>query len=203
MKQSEHNFSDSVLTYHDNIKYVLEATAKLAVSGSLSKMLITVSFEQPFSSTITTVYSPGKQFINQMDQLQQQIKQHYPAYDLFVCGSRRTPKKFHLQIRELFKQAQLCWLDESDGKNPYLGLLANSDVLMVTSDSINMLSEACATDKTVIALARNDVSPKHKRFVESMQGRLSEFGTRHSNPVPVDALTHVAQQVILLLKNGP
>jgi len=147
--------------------------------------------------------NPGSVFFKHLRNLAKQITEMYPTHELYICGSRRTAKKFILQIRKSFKQAQLCWLNESDGKNPYIDILANSDVLMVTSDSINMLSEACATDKTVIALAQNDVSPKHKRFIESMHGRLSEFGTLHSNPIPVDTLTYVAQKVILLLRKAP
>lgn len=146
--------------------------------------------------------SPGKRFFKKMEDLASLIANQYPAHDLYICGSRRTDKKFHEQIKKAFKQAQLCWIDESDGANPYLHLLANSDVLLVTADSINMVSEACATNKTVIVLAQNNASAKHKRFIQSLQGRLSEFGTRHSNPVPLDTLTHVAQQVILNLKKN-
>ena len=37
----------------------------------------------------------------------------------------------------------------NDGDNPYLGMLALADELVVTADSIAMLSEACATGKPV------------------------------------------------------
>lgn len=146
--------------------------------------------------------NPNKVFFKKLTVLKKQIASKYPLHDLYICGSRRTPSKFHNSIREIFKHAELCWIDSNDGENPYLSLLANSDILMVTSDSINMVSEACATDKPVIAVAQDNISPKHKRFIESLQERLSDFGILKSHPVPLDTMTHVAQQVLLLLKNN-
>jgi mitochondrial fission protein ELM1 len=50
-----------------------------------------------------------------------------------LCGPRAVPLFF--------------W--ESGEVNPYLGLLALADAIVVTSDSVSMVSEACATGRPV------------------------------------------------------
>ena len=143
--------------------------------------------------------NPTTMFFKQLEDLSTKITHNYPDYDLLICGSRRTAKKYRKNIKQCFNQAKLCWLSESDGKNPYKCLLASSDVFLVTADSINMISEACATNSIVIAIAQQKISLKHKCFIQSISKRLSTFGTTHSNPMPLDTITHVAQQVILKL----
>ena len=91
------------------------------------------------------------------------------------------------------------WLDSSDGENPYRNLLACSDVLMVTADSINMVSEACSGDRCVIAIAQNNISPKHKRFIESINKRLSSMDNLKKKNKPLETLDKVVQEVIRVL----
>jgi len=57
----------------------------------------------------------------------------------------------------------------SGGENPYYAYLAVADVLLVTADSVSMISEAAATGKPVhvIALAGGDA--KFARFHETMR----------------------------------
>ena len=45
--------------------------------------------------------------------------------------------------------ADLAWFDDSDGVNPYPGALAWADRIVVSPDSVNMVSEACATEVPV------------------------------------------------------
>lgn len=45
------------------------------------------------------------------------------------------------------------WVWNGDGDNPYFGLLALADAIVVTEDSVSMVSEACATGAPVL-LAR-------------------------------------------------
>ena len=54
-------------------------------------------------------------------------------------------------------------------KNPYLGILSYSDTLVVTGDSISMLSEACAAPGKVYVYTPNEFSSiKHLRFHEEL-----------------------------------
>jgi mitochondrial fission protein ELM1 len=62
-----------------------------------------------------------------------------------------------------------------------------------------MVSEACASDKCVIAIAQNNISPKHKRFIESIKKRLSSMDDLKQNNKPLDALDKVTHEVIRVL----
>ena len=66
-----------------------------------------------------------------------------------ITTSKRTPPAavdalFRAVSRPAYRHR---WSE--DGENPYAGLLAVSDELVVTGDSASMLSEACVTGKPV------------------------------------------------------
>src|SRR3546814_12187632 len=52
----------------------------------------------------------------------------------------------------------LAWRDDGDGPNPYPGLLAWADRIVCSADSVNMVSEACATRAPVFAFAPGRVT---------------------------------------------
>jgi hypothetical protein len=65
--------------------------------------------------------------------------------------------------------------DDSD--NPYPGLLAWADRIVCTADSVNMLSEACATHVPVFVLGQDRVRGKLQRFHAALRerGRVRPF----------------------------
>jgi mitochondrial fission protein ELM1 len=63
------------------------------------------------------------------------------------------------------------WFDDSDGPNPYPGLLAWADRIVVTPDSVNLLSEACATSVPVHVAAGAGVRGRHARFLQALIDR--------------------------------
>jgi mitochondrial fission protein ELM1 len=65
---------------------------------------------------------------------------------LLITASRRTPAAWRERLRAAFRSGCTCfWGGAEDGTNPYPGYLAVADRIVVTPDSVNMLSEACAT----------------------------------------------------------
>jgi uncharacterized protein len=69
---------------------------------------------------------------------------------LWITTSRRTPRALMEELRRLQSaNPRMIWLwtGEADGPNPYARLLRDSDALVVTSDSTNMLTEAASTGK--------------------------------------------------------
>ena len=64
---------------------------------------------------------------------------------LWVIGSRRTPAAMRRQIKQAVGSRARVWTDDRDGPNPYAGVLAWADRLVVTPDSANLISEAAAT----------------------------------------------------------
>ncbi|MGB8275213.1 MAG: mitochondrial fission ELM1 family protein [Alphaproteobacteria bacterium] len=96
-----------------------------------------------------------------------QLSRRYGA-GLAVTPSRRTGAEYEALLRD--KLAPLgaeIW--NGRGENPYLGYLAHADAIVVTSDSVNMVSEACATGKPVYVFELEGGSPKFRRFHDEMK----------------------------------
>ena len=84
---------------------------------------------------------------------------------VLLTASRRTPMAWRTMLRRRFAHATgILWLGPEDGENPYPGLLGWADRIVCTPDSVNMISEACATSV-----------PVHVIEPQCAQGRLSEF----------------------------
>jgi mitochondrial fission protein ELM1 len=72
---------------------------------------------------------------------------------LLVSTSRRTPNAWRRISRERLRADCVhFWNGPEDGDNPYHGYLAAADRIVVTPDSVNMLSESCATGKPAFSL---------------------------------------------------
>lgn len=98
---------------------------------------------------------------------------------LILAASARTPKK-HLAAltAELNPARMLLW--QGGEPNPYPGLLGLADAIVITSDSVNMASEACITGKPVLIAE-----------LRSETGRIAEFHQRmaslgHTRPLRAD-----------------
>jgi mitochondrial fission protein ELM1 len=92
---------------------------------------------------------------------------------LMVSTSRRTPAAWRRLSRERLRADCVhFWNGPEDGDNPYQGYLAAADRIAVTPDSVNMLSEACATHAPVFALGGERLDGRPRGFLE----RLRETG---------------------------
>jgi hypothetical protein len=102
-------------------------------------------------------------FSRLMSELENQHAKHGGSF--LVTTSRRTPPDRIFRLRTAFSRwPGLFWGGTEDGANPYAGILAWSDRIVVSPDSVNMISEACATGKPVCAFAG-----------ETSTGKLAEF----------------------------
>lgn len=80
---------------------------------------------------------------------------------VLLCASPRTPPEFAESMRQtLAAQLGHVWLTDADGDNPYPGHLAWADRIVVTPDSVNMLSEGAATGAPVHTLSDSTL-PTH------------------------------------------
>lgn len=105
---------------------------------------------------------------------------------VMVASSRRTPQALLPLIRDAFAGVPgIVWTGSADGVNPYPGILALADRLVVTPDSVNMLSEACATGVPVHTVVTAPLDPKLARF----HGELRSAGLLHD----IDAQTPARQ----------
>ena len=82
---------------------------------------------------------------------------------LAVTASRRTGVKIEKHLRASLDDIP-CWFWDGRGDNPYFGLLGLADAIVVTADSVSMVSEACATGKPVHVIEFDGGSAKFARF---------------------------------------
>jgi hypothetical protein len=84
---------------------------------------------------------------------------------LLVLGSRRTPPALIEVFRDILRDVPgLVWAGPDDGRNPFPGVLGWADRLVVTPDSVNMLSEACAVGCPVQTFVTAPLPTKIARF---------------------------------------
>ena len=95
---------------------------------------------------------------------------------LMITTSRRTDKTLKSQLRKLSKSQNIL-LSEGNDPNPYTGFLGLAEAIIVTSDSINMVSEACSTGKPVYILPMGMNNKRRQSFLETMEkeGRAKPF----------------------------
>lgn len=86
---------------------------------------------------------------------------------LAVTFSRRTSLENEKIFRQSFKDIP-AYIWDGAGENPYFGLLSLADVIVTTSDSVSMVSEACFTGKPVYVYELPGGSPRHRQFRQSL-----------------------------------
>ncbi len=91
---------------------------------------------------------------------------------VLLTASRRTPRAMRETLRRRYAGAiGVMWLDDADGANPYPGLLAWADRIVCTPDSVNMVSEACATTVPVFVFDPVRASGRIATFLSSLNDR--------------------------------
>lgn len=109
---------------------------------------------------------------------------------LLLLASRRTPPPMLETVRAALGGVPgLVWAGPDDGRNPYPGVLGWADRLVVTPDSVNMLSEACAAGCPVQTFVMAALPAKLARFHAALRetGRLQMLDGSPSvaaQPVP-------------------
>ena len=117
-----------------------------------------------------------------------------------VSVSRRTPAAISARLREAFAAFPgVFWSGPGDGGNPYAGFLAWAERIVITPDSVNMLSEACATGKPVYTFAPRPIAGKLAAFHAELAGsghlRRLDDPHAHSQPQPLAETSAIAELV--------
>ncbi len=103
-----------------------------------------------------------------------------------ITPSRRTDPAALAALRTAVPDA---WVWDGTGDNPYFGMLALADAIVVTEDSVSMISEACATHAPVYVARLPGRSRRIRQFTQYLieDGRVREFAGRYE-PWPVQPL---------------
>ncbi|HXH02081.1 MAG TPA: mitochondrial fission ELM1 family protein [Candidatus Competibacteraceae bacterium] len=117
---------------------------------------------------------------------------------LAVTASRRTGAENERVLRErLAAVASVVW--DGTGENPYFGYLGLADAIVVTGDSVSMVSEACSTGKPVYVYDLEGGSKRLQRFHEGLRAdgitRPFEGRLEHWTYPPLNETAQVAELV--------
>ena len=118
---------------------------------------------------------------------------------LAITPSRRTAPAVRAALRTTL-QPLGAWMWDITGDNPYFGMLALADAIVVTADSISMVSEACATSAPVLLAELPGRSRRISMFTNGLinDGRLRPFqGRLETWPVtPLDDTAAAANEML-------
>ncbi len=120
---------------------------------------------------------------------------------VLATTSRRTPAKMVERAKKRLRGLPgVVWTGSVDGRNPYAALLGWADRIICTADSVNMLSEACATRAPVYVAGDRSVRGRPRRFVEALRkaGRIRPL-TREPEPFDAEPMRET-QRVAALLR---
>lgn len=100
-------------------------------------------------------------------------------FGLVITPSRRTAPEV-LAILRAALAPMGAWIWDFTGENPYFGMLACADALVVTADSVSMVSEAVATAAPVYLARLPGRSARIGRFMDDLvaDGRVRDFAGR-------------------------
>ena len=121
---------------------------------------------------------------------------------LLITTSRRTPPEALAMVEPMLKPPYLLHRWDRAKDNPYLGILALADAVVVTGDSLSMCAEACVSHKPVFIFSSDKVAPaKHKLLHQALYGRgLARPLDNHATlgwtpPAPLDDTGVVAREI--------
>lgn len=117
---------------------------------------------------------------------------------MMITTSRRTPEALTARLASLVA-ARGGFLWDGTGRNPYAAMLATADAVVVTADSINMVSEALATSAPVLVFGLPSGATRHRAFLAELErlGQVRPFrGRLEAWPrEPLDTTPMIAQAV--------
>ncbi len=113
--------------------------------------------------------------------------------------SRRTGEAETNILRGGLASLPGAYLWDGSGPNPYFGFLGLADAILVTCDSVSMISEACSTGKPVYVARLPGKSKRFDAFFDNLRrhgliqwfdGHLAQWENKR-----LDDMDHIAEQV--------
>lgn len=126
---------------------------------------------------------------------------------LLITPSRRTGEKNIAALRQAFAGERRVYIYDFVEENPYMGLLALAEHIIVTDDSVNMMTEAQATGAPLHLLKLpGHSSTKPARFGEMLEkkgtARRLQPRLERWSYTPSDEMRRLVQKLELKLANA-
>jgi len=124
---------------------------------------------------------------------------------LMISKSRRTEPLAYQAFKEGLGETPAYFWEGQEGPNPYLAMLGGADYILVTQDSVSMVTESCATGKPVYMIPllkkRSRLEAFHqllqdKNMIRPFEGILENF-----HPLPLNDLAMVCDKLIPQIKD--
>lgn len=117
-----------------------------------------------------------------------------------ITPSSRTESFVKARLQAAFSDNENVWLWNEQGDNPYLAILAHADHLLITADSVSMISEALYTGQPTHIFELNGTSRRHRIFLDTLldeqlihKAETTIDFSVHAPPSPVDETARIAQ----------
>lgn len=121
---------------------------------------------------------------------------------IMITASRRTGDANMAALRHAMEHKN-AYIWDGTGDNPYHGMLAWADVILVTADSVSMLSDAGTTGKPVYMIPLDGGSPRfdkfHKGLIDKGVVRVFDGTLDHWTYPPLNAAQTIADAIIKAL----
>ena len=128
---------------------------------------------------------------------------NYTTGYLMITTSRRTHPETTALIKERLNRERYLYEYAPNTENPYLGMVALADFIIVTQDSISMMSE-CVTAGKPTYIFETDTPKKHKFFAQSLidSGKAKLLKDRNLESYeyePLNTLSYIVHKIRELL----
>jgi len=151
--------------------YLKQTSQRLSQSGlikgawsSLTLGVLIGGESKNFSITVETITQVIIQLKKAADQLDA---------DILLSTSRRTGQQIEMVIKTQLVNYPKCKLlviaNENNHPDAVGGILALSDIIISSPESISMISEAVGAEKYVVVFNSPNLSVKHQRFLKNYQ----------------------------------
>jgi mitochondrial fission protein ELM1 len=114
---------------------------------------------------------------------------------VMLTTSRRTDRELRGVLAHRYDDTPgFVWRGAKDGENPYDGLLAWADRIVCSPDSVNMITEACATRVPVFVFDPSRVRGRPRAFLDALlaSGRIRAMDPQLA-PFDVEPLRETAR----------
>lgn len=122
------------------------------------------------------------------------------GWSVMATPSRRTPGEVFAALRRSLStlpSPSFAW--DGTGDNPYLAMLANANLILVTADSVNMVGEALATHAPVYVYEPTGGDTRMRGFIDRLvaRGQIRRWSGSFEAWArePLDATTLIARAV--------
>lgn len=95
------------------------------------------------------------------------MQKNYHAALMITMSRRTSPRAAEILRKRLSGKNIIFW--NGEGENPYGSFLHHADTIMVTEDSVSMISDAATTGKPVYRLAMDGKDGKFRSFYDLME----------------------------------